>query len=158
MNTESKSRLLLKHSWNQGPWNLLWGKNRIISCLFVSHLSFHASLFTYSHSGLQNCRLRIRAILTLSLIKKKKERKMKHQYQKLQWASCVATSCFKYYSASHPHGLHQICHVLLWDVSLLFHQSICKFSNTSGGTYGGYLWFATARTISCPFCLPVALS
>ena len=38
----------------------------------------------------------------------------------------MATSCIKYCSAS-PHGLHQICQFLLWDVTPLFHQGTCKF-------------------------------
>ncbi len=46
---------------------------------------------------------------------------------------------------------------LLWDVTPLFHQSTFKFLNTSEGTHG-YMCFSTPRTISCPSCLPVALS
>ncbi len=46
---------------------------------------------------------------------------------------------------------------LLWDVTALFHQSTFRFLNTSEGTHG-YMWFSTPRTISCPSCLPVALS
>jgi len=32
----------------------------------------------------------------------------------------------KYYSASHPHGMHQLCQFLMWDVTPLFHQDICN--------------------------------
>ena len=37
----------------------------------------------------------------------------------------------KYCSAS-PHGLHQICQLLLWDVTPLFYHGTCKFPDISG--------------------------
>ena len=45
----------------------------------------------------------------------------------------VATPYTKYCSASPPHGLHQICQFLLWDVTPLFPQGTCKFPDISGG-------------------------
>ncbi len=55
------------------------------------------------------------------------------QYQKSESLSSVATSSHKNYSASHPHGLHQIGQFLLGAVTPLFLQGTCMFSNISGG-------------------------
>ncbi len=66
------------------------------------------------------------------------------QYKKSESLSSVATSSHKNYSASHPHGLHQICQFLLGAVTPLFLQGTCMFSNISGGGGGetqGYMLF-----------------
>lgn len=68
---------------------------------------------------------------------------------------------FMYYFASHLNELRKICQLLLWDVTLLFHQSTCKSSNTSGGGVGGHM----VHMVTCglalhgrPAVLPCSMS
>ncbi len=68
------------------------------------------------------------------------------QYQKSESLSSVATSSHKNYSASHPHGLHQIGQFLLGAVTPALpprHLHVLKHIWGGGGETQGYMLFDT---------------